>query len=102
MPPDGYCGDTSEWFSAIQPSDLNACCRSLQEVRIQDTNTSELGVIMLLLFIPNLRSLGGFIYYRYGHKLSYVIDVTMQLIKVSYNFVETHSLLISALGLRLA
>lgn len=64
LPPDGYCGDTSEWFSAIQPSDLNTCCRSLQEVRIQDTNTSELGVIMLLLFIPNLKSLGGFIYYR--------------------------------------
>jgi hypothetical protein len=33
-------------------------------VRIQDTNTTELGVIMLLLFIPQLRSLGGFIYYR--------------------------------------
>jgi hypothetical protein len=68
LPPDGYCGDTSEWFSAIQPSDLNTCCRSLQEVRIQDTNTSELGVIMLLLFIPNLKSLGGFIYYRYKHQ----------------------------------
>ncbi|PNF34542.1 hypothetical protein B7P43_G10743 [Cryptotermes secundus] len=64
LPPDGYCGDTCGWFSAIQPSDLNICCRSLQEVRIQDTNTSELGVIMLLLFIPNLKSLGGFIYYR--------------------------------------
>ncbi|XP_069701813.1 uncharacterized protein [Periplaneta americana] len=64
IPPDGYCGDDNGWFSAVQPSDINICCQSLQEVRIQDTNTSELGVIMLLLFIPNLKSLGGFIYYR--------------------------------------
>jgi hypothetical protein len=33
-------------------------------VRIQDTNTTELGVVLLLLFVPQLRSLGGFIYYR--------------------------------------
>lgn len=43
---------------------VNNCCSSLQEVRIQDTNTSEIGVALLLLFVPNLRSLGGFIYYR--------------------------------------
>lgn len=43
---------------------VNPCCSSLQEVRIQDTNTSEIGVALLLLFVPNLRSLGGFIYYR--------------------------------------
>lgn len=43
---------------------VNPCCSTLQEVRIQDTNTSEIGVALLLLFVPNLRSLGGFIYYR--------------------------------------
>ena len=43
---------------------VNPCCSSLQEVRIQDTNTFEIGVALLLLFVPNLRSLGGFIYYR--------------------------------------
>lgn len=43
---------------------VNLCCSSLKEVRIQDTNTSEIGVALLLLFVPNLRSLGGFIYYR--------------------------------------
>ena len=65
MPPDSFCDDVTEWLVNIQPSELNLCCQSLQEVRIQDTNTSEIGVAMLLLFIPNLRSLGGFIYYRY-------------------------------------
>ncbi|KAF4528715.1 hypothetical protein B566_EDAN014283 [Ephemera danica] len=43
---------------------LTRCCCSLKVVRIQDTNTTELGVVLLLLFVPQLRSLGGFIYYR--------------------------------------
>ncbi|XP_075235974.1 uncharacterized protein LOC142333053 isoform X2 [Lycorma delicatula] len=43
---------------------LTPVCFSLHEIRIQDTNTSGLSVLMLLLFIKNLKSLGGFIYYR--------------------------------------
>lgn len=64
---DGYADGNETYvdvFFRIQPSELNTCCRTLHEVRIQDTNTSEVGVIMLVLFIPNLKSLGGFIYYR--------------------------------------
>ncbi|GLG93443.1 Uncharacterized protein GBIM_00853 [Gryllus bimaculatus] len=49
---------------SIDMSALNNCCHTLQEVRIQDTNTSEIGVALLLLLIPKLKSLGGFIYYR--------------------------------------
>ncbi|XP_067014600.1 uncharacterized protein [Anabrus simplex] len=51
-------------YLTLESNALNRCCETLQQVRIQDTNTSEVGVLMLLLFIPNLKSLGGFIYYR--------------------------------------
>ncbi|XP_065348226.1 uncharacterized protein LOC135944920 [Cloeon dipterum] len=51
-------------YSTSADCEKTACCAHLKVVRIQDTNTTELGVIMLLLFIPQLRSLGGFIYYR--------------------------------------
>ncbi|XP_063224271.1 uncharacterized protein LOC134532047 [Bacillus rossius redtenbacheri] len=51
-------------YARVDPSELSRCCATLKEVRIQDTNTSETGVFLLLLLLPDLRSLGGFIYYR--------------------------------------
>ncbi|RZF38388.1 hypothetical protein LSTR_LSTR006514, partial [Laodelphax striatellus] len=51
-------------MSAIADENLTRCCQTLQEVRIQDTNTSGISVLMLLMFIKNLESLGGFLYYR--------------------------------------
>lgn len=58
-----------EQLSSISTSDLNPVCFSLEEIRIQDTNTTELAVALLLLFIPNLKSLGGYIYYRYKKRI---------------------------------
>lgn len=45
-------------------SQINRTCETLQEVRIQDTNTSSISVHLLLMFSSNLKSLGGFLYYR--------------------------------------
>nr|CAD7411304.1 unnamed protein product [Timema poppensis] len=63
-----HYGNSNDYFArqflSVSDIELTSCCRTLHEVRIQDTNTSEVGVLLLLLFLPNLRSLGGFIYYR--------------------------------------
>ncbi|CAH0391021.1 unnamed protein product [Bemisia tabaci] len=53
-----------EELNKIRETDLNKCCSTLTEVKIQDTNTSSVSVIMLLYFIKTLKSVGGFIYYR--------------------------------------
>ncbi|BES97515.1 Hypothetical protein NTJ_10329 [Nesidiocoris tenuis] len=45
-------------------SQRNRTCRTLREVRIQDTNTSSISVLLLLLFGKKLKSLGGFLYSR--------------------------------------
>lgn len=70
-----------DMYFRIHADELNPCCRTLHEVRIQDTNTSEVGVVMLVLFLPNLKSLGGFIYYRnVGDAIvSLGLDRTLQL-----------------------
>lgn len=50
---------------SIEAKDLNPCCFSLNDVRIQETDTTDLAVLMLLIFLKNLRTLGGFIYFRF-------------------------------------
>lgn len=54
-----------EAMAALPKSQLNKTCETLQEVKIQDTNTTSVSVMLLLMFCSNLKSHGGFLYYRY-------------------------------------
>ncbi|XP_071440520.1 uncharacterized protein [Hetaerina americana] len=57
-------GGECSWLELDSLEQRNACCLTLREVRIQDTNTSLSVVLLLLMLVSHLRSLGGFIYYR--------------------------------------
>ncbi|XP_039295451.1 uncharacterized protein LOC120353961 [Nilaparvata lugens] len=60
--------DDCDWMltdlNRMPQDNLTRCCETLQEIRIQDTNTSGISVLMLLMFVKHLESLGGFLYYR--------------------------------------
>ncbi|XP_050533973.1 uncharacterized protein LOC126901518 isoform X2 [Daktulosphaira vitifoliae] len=43
---------------------LNKCCFTLEELRIQDTNTEDASLLMILACVKSLRALGGFLYFR--------------------------------------
>lgn len=45
---------------------LNCCCFTLEELRIQDTNTEDAGLLMILACVKSLKALGGFLYFRLG------------------------------------
>uniref|UniRef100_A0A0A9YBY2 Arginine repressor n=2 Tax=Lygus hesperus TaxID=30085 RepID=A0A0A9YBY2_LYGHE len=51
-------------LSLFPESQKNQTCNTLSEVKIQDTNTSSISVLLLLLFGKRLKSLGGFLYSR--------------------------------------
>ncbi|XP_073986169.1 uncharacterized protein [Rhodnius prolixus] len=51
-------------LSLFPPSQINKTCETLCEVKIQDTNTSSISVLLLLMFAKSLKSLGGFLYFR--------------------------------------
>ncbi|XP_014270322.1 uncharacterized protein [Halyomorpha halys] len=53
-----------EAMAVLPKSRLNKTCETLQEVKIQDTNTTSVSVMLLLMFCSNLKSHGGFLYYR--------------------------------------
>lgn len=43
---------------------LNHCCFTLEELRIQDTNTEDASLLMILACVKSLKALGGFLYFR--------------------------------------
>lgn len=43
---------------------LNNCCFTLEEFRIQDTNTEDASLLMILACVKSLKALGGFLYFR--------------------------------------
>lgn len=45
---------------------LNPCCFTLEELRIQDTNTEDASLLMILACVKSLKALGGFLYFRQG------------------------------------
>ncbi|KAK9503599.1 hypothetical protein O3M35_010127 [Rhynocoris fuscipes] len=51
-------------LSLFPESQINKTCETLCEVKIQDTNTSSISVLLLLMFAKSLKSLGGFLYFR--------------------------------------
>ncbi|XP_014245865.1 uncharacterized protein LOC106664554 [Cimex lectularius] len=51
-------------LSLLPECTRNKVCRTLCEVKIQDTNTSSISVLLLLIFARCLKSLGGFLYSR--------------------------------------
>ncbi|XP_025418071.1 uncharacterized protein LOC112688877 isoform X2 [Sipha flava] len=43
---------------------LNVCCFTLEQLKIQDTNTEDASLLMILACVKSLKSLGGFLYFR--------------------------------------
>lgn len=43
---------------------LNDCCFTLEDLRIQDTNTEDASLLMILACVKSLKALGGFLYFR--------------------------------------
>ncbi|KAF0766196.1 Uncharacterized protein FWK35_00011484 [Aphis craccivora] len=43
---------------------LNNCCFTLEELRIQDTNTEDASLLMIIACVKSLKALGGFLYFR--------------------------------------
>ncbi|KAL1132614.1 hypothetical protein AAG570_010566, partial [Ranatra chinensis] len=67
LPWDGLESQTSaaiRILSLLPTSEQNRTCDTLCEVKIQDTNTSFISVVLLLMFAKNLKSFGGFLYDR--------------------------------------
>ncbi|KAI5697722.1 hypothetical protein M8J75_014646 [Diaphorina citri] len=48
----------------VPDEELNPVCFTIQEIRIQDTNTSPTNLFIILLTVKNLKSLGGYLYFR--------------------------------------
>lgn len=48
----------------VDDEELNPACFTIQEIRIQDTNTSPTNLFIILLTVKNLKSLGGYLYFR--------------------------------------
>ncbi|XP_065210003.1 uncharacterized protein LOC135838347 [Planococcus citri] len=69
---------------SMKPETLNQCCFTLCDIRIQDTNTSDIAVLMLLIFIRNLKTLGGFIYFRsVGDNIVYLSRLAQEKLKLN-------------------
>uniref|UniRef100_A0A8D8UQC1 Uncharacterized protein n=1 Tax=Cacopsylla melanoneura TaxID=428564 RepID=A0A8D8UQC1_9HEMI len=48
----------------VPDEELNPVCFTMQEIRMQDTNTSPTNLFIILLTIKRLKSLGGYLYFR--------------------------------------
>ncbi|VVC38016.1 Hypothetical protein CINCED_3A006974 [Cinara cedri] len=59
---DKLCQQLSQLYD--NKSLLNHCCFTLEELRIQDTNTEVAGLLMILACVKSLKALGGFLYFR--------------------------------------
>lgn len=56
------CRYLSQFYD--NPLLLNNCCFTLEELRIQDTNTEDASLLMILACVKTLKALGGFLYFR--------------------------------------
>lgn len=54
---------------------LNSCCFTLEELRIQDTNTEDASLLMILACVKSLKALGGFLYFRQGISIFFFITI---------------------------
>lgn len=59
---DTLCQHLSQMYD--NKKSLNRCCFTLEELRIQDTNTEDASLLMILACVKTLKALGGFLYYR--------------------------------------
>lgn len=59
---DKLCQDLSQLYD--NKLMLNQCCFTLEELRIQDTNTEDASLLMILACVKSLKALGGFLYFR--------------------------------------
>lgn len=59
---DTLCEHLSELYD--DRTVLNHCCFTLEELRIQDTNTEDASLLMILACVKSLKALGGFLYFR--------------------------------------
>lgn len=65
---DTLCQNLSQLYD--NKSLLNNCCFTLEELRIQDTNTEDASLLMILARVKSLKALGGFLYFMYGNNYS--------------------------------
>jgi hypothetical protein len=52
---------------------LNVCCFTLEQLKIQDTNTEDASLLMILACVKSLKSLGGFLYFRLDNNFLFKI-----------------------------
>jgi len=62
VPNDRLCQNLSQLYD--NKALLNHCCFTLEELRIQDTNTEDASLLMILACVKSLKALGGFLYFR--------------------------------------